>query len=49
MRMDPPGDGGPSIAERLVAEAVQASGRDNATAIVVEIPAQEGPEAAPAP
>jgi protein phosphatase len=46
LRQDPPGSDGPSIAEWLVSEAVQASGRDNATAIVVEIPASAGPGAA---
>ncbi len=43
LRLGPSGDGEPSIAERLVAEAVQTSGRDNATAIVVEIPSAPAP------
>jgi protein phosphatase len=33
------GRDGPSIAQRLVEESVQASGRDNTTAVVIEIPA----------
>jgi serine/threonine protein phosphatase PrpC len=34
--------GGPTLAQALVSEAVQASGRDNATALVVEIPLSPG-------
>ncbi len=49
LRLVPPPGGGPSTAEQLVQEAVQTSGRDNATAIVVEIPAASGPDAATAP
>ncbi len=39
IRMGPSEAGGPSAAQRLVDEAVQSSGRDNTTAVVVEIPA----------
>jgi serine/threonine protein phosphatase PrpC len=38
-------DGGPGVAQTLVDEAVRESGRDNTTALVVEIPAaQDAPE-----
>jgi serine/threonine protein phosphatase PrpC len=39
IRTPPPEREGQSAAQRLVAEAVQNSGRDNTTAVVVEIPA----------
>lgn len=39
MRSAAPVSGDPSAAQRIVEEAVQASGRDNATAVVVEIAA----------
>jgi PPM family protein phosphatase len=41
--------GGQSAAQRLVDEAVQASGRDNTTAVVVEIPVSAGSCADPSP
>ena len=49
IRMAPAPEGGPSTAQRLVDEAVQASGRDNSTAVVVEIPASGGTAAYPEP
>jgi PPM family protein phosphatase len=45
VRMRPSGDGGSSTAQRLVDEAVETSGRDNSTAIVVEIPPSIGLDA----
>jgi PPM family protein phosphatase len=38
--------GGPTAAQALVSEAVQSSGRDNTTAVVVDIPLSRGPSAA---
>jgi protein phosphatase len=49
IRRGPSGPNGPSAAQRLVDEAVQGSGRDNATAVVVEIPAPPEAAAEPAP
>jgi serine/threonine protein phosphatase PrpC len=46
-RASAPGD--PDTARELVEEAVQSSGRDNATALLVEIPASAGPAAVRAP
>lgn len=37
IRQGPPGPDGETVAQRLVREAVEASGRDNATAVVIEI------------
>ena len=39
IRTPPPGLAGLPAAQRLVEEAVQASGRDNTTAVVIEVPA----------
>ncbi len=41
--------GGGSAAEELVDEAVKSSGRDNTTAVLIEIPEAAGPEPDPAP
>jgi serine/threonine protein phosphatase PrpC len=49
VRARPSGDGGPSAAQRLVDEAVETSGRDNSTAIVVEIGSSAGRDAPPPP
>jgi protein phosphatase len=47
IRANPFRRGSPSAAQKLVDEAVQSSGRDNATAIVVEIPSSHDPDIDP--
>jgi protein phosphatase len=47
VRTSPPADSPATPAQRLVDQAVQASGRDNTTAVVIEIPAD--PDSPPSP
>jgi len=49
IRASPSGEGGPSTAQRLVDESVGNSGRDNTTAVVIEIPDPAGTRIDPAP
>ena len=43
LRAPAPADAAPSVAQRLVEESVQTSGRDNTTAVVIEIPTDAAP------
>jgi PPM family protein phosphatase len=43
IRTHPSAPGDPAVSKALVEEAVQSSGRDNTTAVLVEIPASAGP------
>jgi len=47
IRTPPPERAGQNPAQRLVEEAVQTSGRDNTTALVIEVPAPSTPAPAP--
>jgi serine/threonine protein phosphatase PrpC len=49
IRAHPAAEGKPTVAQLLVDEAVQSSGRDNTTALVIDVPMPSGPQSCPAP